>query len=584
MRKWVGLILLCLMAVWIVSALGEDVSSIEMTRRMGNGINLGNTLEACNNGAQFGNTTDDVSYYETMWGQPVTTKEMVQGMKKAGFDTLRIPVAWMTNATHLNQGDYTISEAYLDRVQEIVSWALDADMYVIVNDHWDGGWWGMFGSESEETRNLAMEAYIGMWTQIAERFQDVGDHLIFESANEELGDRFDEDSPLYCHDSLITRLDEQQRYDLTNRINQTFVDTIRAAGGRNTDRFLLIAGYSTNVSKTSNPHFRMPQDTASDKLLISVHCYTPTTYCLAANAAGATPWGTKKDLQDLQAELKMMTKFSQQGIGVVIGEYGALPGADGIMKENAVGYHRFFLDLCDAYGYCPVLWDTSGFYIRKSLAITDADMAALYDSRRFEREGTAEEVAAAAEKAIEEQLETAPVSFREDAIELTDDTCVAWIMWSSGDYSLSYSVGDTYTPDSLSPGIVPTDVLIDGAGKYTVALDFTGTAAGYSDSVAFSAIGISNGELIHPGWAMHIEEVKINGEAVKLAGRPYTCSDDGRCTRTNLYNAWVTDLPAGARVLYGPNIGCSATPLDVNLPVMSKVKTIEITFLYEEKK
>ena len=200
MRKDTQSGLLCLLAVLLMVCGGaaaasetdlDSLTAVEMTRLMGNGINLGNTMEACDNGARAGNVTDDPAYYETLWGEPVTTEEMIRGMKEAGFDTLRIPVAWMTNATHLNEGDYTISEAYLNRVAEITDWALNAGMIVIINDHWDGGWWGMFGSETKETRELAMEAYIGMWRQIGTRFADYDSRLIFESANEELGARFD---------------------------------------------------------------------------------------------------------------------------------------------------------------------------------------------------------------------------------------------------------------------------------------------------------------------------------------------------------------------------------------------------------
>ncbi len=176
----------------------EGLTALEATRLMGNGINLGNTLEACDN--NVGIKTNTPLSYETHWGQPKTTQAMIDGMKAAGFDTIRIPVAWMTNATHLYEGDYTIDADYMDRVEEVVRYARKAGMYVIVNDHWDGGWYGMFGSESAETRALAMEAYKGMWQQIAERFRDYSDYLIFESANEELGGRFDENSPLYCSD------------------------------------------------------------------------------------------------------------------------------------------------------------------------------------------------------------------------------------------------------------------------------------------------------------------------------------------------------------------------------------------------
>ena len=581
--------LILVLTLCLCAALAEGPSSLELTRLMGNGINLGNTFEACNNGKLGGNTTDNPTFYETMWGQPVTTREMIHGMKEAGFDSIRIPVAWMTNATHLGkgEGDYTISQAYLDRVGEVVSWALDEGMYVVLNDHWDGGWWGMFGSESAETRALAMEAYKGMWTQIAAYFADCDEHLIFESANEELGSRFDEDSPLYCQDSVVSYLPDNERYALTLTVNQAFVDTVRAAGGHNAERFLLIAGYGTNIEQTVNSRYKMPEDTAEDRLLISVHCYSPWSYCgEGSNAKSATPWGIVKNFADLEAEMKMMTKFTSQGIGVIIGEYGVLPGSDGLIKDNAVTYHRYFLDLCDYYDYCPMLWDCSGFFIRRNLAMGDEGMAALYNEKRRANEGDIDSVKAAAKASMDAAVAAAPESFREDAIAVDDDTCVAWIMWSSGDWLQSYSVGDTYNPDSMSPGLKPTDVVIDGEGTYTVALDFTGTESGYSNNVAFSAIGISNAEVIHPGWALHITELKINGEPYKMVGRPYTCSDDGRCTRVNLYNEWVTNANAvaGARVLYGPNIGISPTVLNRNDPALSEVRTIEVTFVYGPKK
>ena len=124
----------------------EGLTALEATRLMGNGINLGNTLEACDN--NVGIKTNAPLSYETYWGQPKTTQAMIDGMKAAGFDTIRIPVAWMTNATHLYEGDYTIDAGYMDRVEEVVRYARKAGMYVIINDHWDGGWYGMFGSES----------------------------------------------------------------------------------------------------------------------------------------------------------------------------------------------------------------------------------------------------------------------------------------------------------------------------------------------------------------------------------------------------------------------------------------------------
>lgn len=565
----------------------SSLSAIEMTRLMGNGINLGNTLEACNNGKSGGNVTDDVTFYETMWGQPVTTAEMLRGMKTAGFDTVRIPVAWMTNATHLNQGDYRISELYLDRVETIVRYALDAGMFVIVNDHWDGGWWGMFGSESENTRNLARDAYTGMWRQIAERFRNYDERLIFESANEELGARFDENSPLYCSDSLTSLMPEQERYELTNRLNQLFVDTVRAAGGFNTDRFLLIAGYGTDIRKTCDSRFRMPTDTADRKLMISVHYYDPWSYCGASAAKGATPWGKKKDYQDMFTTLEMLKKFTAEDYGVVIGEYGALPGNDG-SKENAPSYHEAFLNCCDALDFTSCLWDCSSFFVRNELTIPDKAMAAVYGGRNAASETgrTSEEIAVAGRSALDALIEEAPESLVENAAPVTDDTCVAWIMFSEGSWSQSYSVGDTYTPDAVSPGIKAMDAEITGPGGYTVSLDFTNTEKGYAENTAFCAVGISNGELKYPGYCIWITEVKINGEPVKLTGRNYTCSDDLKCTRTNLYNEWVDmkSARAGARVLMGDLTGISATLLDRSLPALQKIHTLEVTFRYEPRK
>ena len=561
----------------------NTVSSVGFTRLMGNGTNLGNTFEACDNGYRGGNVTEDTSYYETLWGQPVTTPEMLQEIKASGFDTIRIPVAWMTNATHLSEGDYTISEAYLARVEEVVNYALDAGLYVIVNDHWDGGWYGMFGSESEETRSFAREAYKGMWSQIADRFAGYDYRLVFEGANEEIGARFDEDSPLYCQDSVVTYLSDDERYSLANEVNQAFVDTVRSAGGQNEGRFLLIPGYGTNIAQTCDNRFIMPKDSAKDRLLISVHFYSPWSYCGASSAAGATRWGTKKDYANIDAELKMMTKFTAQGIGVVIGEYGALPGEDG-MKDNCVAYHRYFLDSCDLYDYTSCLWDTSGFFVRRNLAFADEDLAALYDAHRLAKEdedyGKVQE---AAKAEMEADVSAAPDTFSDTGFVPDDDTCIAWIMWSSGDWGISYSVGDEYNPDSITPGVEAKDALIESEGTYTVSLDFTGTANGYSSSLAFAAVGISNGEILHPGWAVHVKEVLINGEPFALTGRPYTTSDDGRCTRFNLFNEWVTQIPENARVLYGPNIGISPTVIDRNKDAVSQITSIEITFVYGPK-
>lgn len=557
----------------------EGLTALEATRLMGNGINLGNTLEACDN--NVGIKTNTPLSYETHWGQPKTTQAMIDGMKAAGFDTIRIPVAWMTNATHLYEGDYTIDADYMDRVEEVVRYARKAGMYVIINDHWDGGWYGMFGSESAETRALAMEAYKGMWQQIAERFRDYSDYLIFESANEELGGRFDENSPLYCSDSVVTYLTDDERYALTNEINQTFVDVVRATGGNNATRFLLIAGYSTDINQTCDDRFQMPKDTVDSKLMVSVHYYDPWSYCGASSAVSATKWGKVSDYEYMDQQLAKMTKFTEAGYGVVIGEYGALPCSDGL-KDNTLAYHTAFLDACTKYNLTNCLWDCSGLYKRVSQTFADDDILAMYQEKRQaneEGQDYADVQAAAAAEAAAAAAE-APVTFLQDAVVVDDQTALAWIMWNDGSWALTHSVGDTYNADSISEGLVATNAVITGEGKYTVGLDFTGTAQGYSASVAFAAIGISNGEALYPNYLVNIKEVRINGEIYRLKGRAYTTSDDGVCTRVNLYNEWVTSVPKTARLPGGNLAGATPTPINRNDAVIAEIKTIEIDFEY----
>lgn len=557
----------------------EGLTALEATRLMGNGINLGNTLEACDN--NVGIKTNTPLSYETHWGQPKTTQAMIDGMKAAGFDTIRIPVAWMTNATHLYEGDYTIDADYMDRVEEVVRYARKAGMYVIINDHWDGGWYGMFGSESAETRALAMEAYKGMWQQIAERFRDYSDYLIFESANEELGGRFDENSPLYCSDSVVTYLTDDERYALTNEINQTFVDVVRATGGNNATRFLLIAGYSTDIDQTCDDRFQMPKDTVDSKLMVSVHYYDPWSYCGASSAVSATKWGKVSDYEYLDQQLAKMTKFTEAGYGVVIGEYGALPCSDGL-KDNTLAYHTAFLDACTKYDLTNCLWDCSGLYKRVSQTFADDDILAMYQEKRQaneEGQDYADVQAAAAAEAAAAAAE-APVTFLQDAVVVDDQTALAWIMWNDGSWALTHSVGDTYNADAISEGLVATNAIITGEGKYTVGLDFTGTAQGYSASVAFAAIGISNGEALYPNYLVNIKEVRINGEIYRLKGRAYTTSDDGVCTRVNLYNEWVTSVPKTARLPGGNLAGATPTPINRNDAVIAEIKTIEIDFEY----
>lgn len=550
-------------------ASGNNLTSLEVIREMGNGINLGNTLEAYNHNGYLSGM--DPAFMETGWGQPYTTAEMIQGMKDAGFDTIRIPVAW-TNGMNYESGDYTIDERLMARVEEVVNYALDADMYVIINDHWDGGWWGMFGSEDEEVRQKGWDIYNSMWTQIGERFKDYSYKLIFEAGNEELGDRLN-DKEITGSKGVLT---QDECYETANKINSEFVKLIRAQGGNNADRFLLIAGYNTDITMTCDDRFQMPEDTAENKLLLSVHYYTPWDYC---GTDGVNQWGSPSDLEEQNNLFEKLSKFSEQGYGVVIGEYAVMKKNGGI-KEDTDLFYANLMDNCDAYDFCPVLWDCSNFYKRRSNTLADEKLAELFSSRArsSEADKSVEEIKAAALTRLEETYTFAMEEMMVDVdLPASDDMAIAWIMFQSGDWNIAYSVGDNYDPTNKTRGVEATNVEITGEGTYTVSLDFTDCGTAYG--TAFSAIGISNGETMFPGYTINIDKILINNAPYELAGREYTTSDDGKCTRVNLYNGWVSSLPDEARTDDGDFTDCTAQIM----PLSNKdaINTISITFTYK---
>ena len=547
----------------------NEMTALEASVLMGNGINLGNTMEAYNHQGYLNG--GDPTSSETVWGMPTTTREMIDGMKAAGFDTLRVPVAW-TNGMNFESGDYTIDTRLLDRVEEIVNYALDADMYVVVNDHWDGSWWGMFGSKAEETRNKAMEMYKAMWTQIAERFADYSYKLIFESANEELGDRLN-DKDVASDSGSLTKA---QCYETANLINSEFVKLIRSTGGRNADRFLLIAGYNTDITNTCDDRFVMPEDTADSKLFLSVHYYTPWDYC---GTKAVDSWGSPKQYDEMNDLLKSLTKFTDNGYGVIIGEYGVLTDGKATPKPDTDIYFTNFLNNCDLYNYVPLLWDCNGLYRRREYKIADETIAKLFLDRSYSAQASLSDaqIKTNAQEQMKEDYEFAVERMSDETdIPATDDTAVAWIMYQSADYGMAYCVGNTYDPTNKSTGVKAVNALIEGEGQYTVSLDFK--EAGVAKGVNFSALGIYNGETLYPGYAIKIDSLKVNGEETELAGVPYTSSDDGKCTRVNLNNPWVPKAPDDARTADGTTEGLSAQVWTPNNN--KRIDTIEITFSY----
>ena len=546
----------------------QDLTALELVRLMGNGINLGNTMEACDSSNRIPNR--EPSVYETMWNQPVTTQEMITGMREAGFKTLRIPVAW-TNAMDFENGDFRINKAYLDRVEEIVNYALNEDMYVIINDHWDHGWWSLFSHPEEAEREKAMKIFTEMWKQISERFKKYDVRLIFEPANEEWGNRFNDKTPF---NPTGGKMEPDECYLLLTELAQVFVDLVRDSGGNNAYRFLLIPGYNTDVAMTVDDRFQMPTDRIANRLLLSVHYYTPWSYC--GDTSGVGSWGRTSEVEEMNELLGSLTKFTDMGYGIILGEWGVLDNHG----EDRLTYKTNFLDNCDKYGFVSMLWNTSGFYDKETCRMFDQELEDLFKERSLEARAdqTLDDILAYADYSMKRTLRLSA-----DRVEtvLSADEAFAWIMFSSGDWSVQYSVGDNYQPEAIADGLLATDVEVTaGEGTYTVALDFTGLPAGYADGISFSALGIMNGEIIFPGYLIVFKEVLINGEAAVLSGEPYTTNDNPVTTRVNLINEWVNDATKVAEARVPGGDMSKATPVPLSNYMDTQIKTLSITFDY----
>lgn len=319
----------------------EDISGLssqEIVSAMTIGWNLGDTLDACQadrdgDGVINEHVAEGEEPDETLWGNPRATKELFQALLDSGVNAVRIPVTWRD---HID-GDGNISPSWLDRVQEVVDYAYDLGMYTIINIHHDGGGDPQFGAwicNAATDYDATLARYLNLWTQIADRFKDYDEHLIFESMNE------------VGFDSLS----QGKAYELLNSLNQEFVDLIRSSGGKNNTRHLLIAGYWTDIAKTCDPRYVMPTDPVN-RSIVSVHYYTPWDFC-TTNIKNE--WGTAQEQQEMERLIGMMkTNFVDKGIPVIIGEYAA----SGNDFNSCVFFCEKLVKLCHDYGIAAFLWD-----------------------------------------------------------------------------------------------------------------------------------------------------------------------------------------------------------------------------------
>jgi len=320
--------------------------------KMGVGWNLGNTLEAiCG---------------ENAWGAGHTSQQLIDSVKAAGFNTVRLPVSWFCHSDTINS---VIDKDWIARVKEVVDYCIKDDMYVVLNMHWDKGW--LENRVNKVNQEIVNKRQCLYWTQIANYFKDYDEHLLFAGTNEP-----------NAHDS--TAMSVLLTY------HQTFIDAVRATGGNNSSRTLIIQGPSTDIDDTYKLMNTMPVDKIADRIIAEVHYYTPFQFCLmnkdadwgktfyywgkgnhsTTDTAHNATWGEESDVEKNFG--KMKTQFVDKGIPVIIGEFGAAKrklssSSDQALNNTSVDYYyKYIVKSAVNKGLIPICWDVPGWLFNRS--------------------------------------------------------------------------------------------------------------------------------------------------------------------------------------------------------------------------
>ncbi len=330
--------------LWMsLSVLAQNLpTATQIASQMKVGWNLGNTLEAiCG---------------ENAWGNPTTTQALISAVKNAGFNTVRLPVAW---DCHADESTHEIDAAWLARVKEVVDYCINADLYVLINIHWDGGWLeNNVTPDAQASVNIKQEAY---WTQIANNFKDYDERVLFASANE-------------------PNVEDATGMSVLMTYHQTFINAVRATGGNNSSRTLVIQGPSTDIEKTNNLMNTLPTDQIDDRLMVEIHYYTPYQFTLMSEDASwgnmfyywgngyhstvepsrNATWGEESDVERLFGLMK--TKFVDNGIPVLIGEALATkrstPAELALHLASRNYFHQYLVNSALSKGMILYYWDT----------------------------------------------------------------------------------------------------------------------------------------------------------------------------------------------------------------------------------
>ena len=372
MKKFFSILLSMVLLLGTVSFTGTQAqavtfnsSAMDFAADMKIGWNLGNSLDAYD--LSGGN--------ETAWNNPVVTQSLIQLVKAQGFNTIRIPVTYMNRIGAAP--DYTIETAWLNRVQEVVDYVINEGLYAIIDIQADAnhdtayGAWLHIDDADQTTVRAKFES---VWDQIATRFRDYDEKLIFESANE-LMEQGNYGTPA-----------DPDTYDNINTLNQIFVNTVRATGSNNAQRFLIVPGYNTDIYSTAVfQGFELPTDTATDKLMVSVHFYDPYDFTLnesndtifawgqtAINAGSpnAVTWHAESGVQTSMGYIE--NAFTNNGIPVIFGEFGAVDKSfvDSSNSEYRRYYYEYVTKAITEAGGVAICWD-NGWTGNYGLALFD---------------------------------------------------------------------------------------------------------------------------------------------------------------------------------------------------------------------
>jgi len=300
----------------------RNISAMDLVEDMKIGWNLGNTLDS------FGG--------ETRWGNPTTTKEMINEIKKAGFQSVRIPITWDDNLG--SEPDYIINTGYLERAEEIVQYVLSNDMYAIINIHHHHGWEAV----NLENKFAATAQLQKMWQQIAEHFKEYGDYLIFEAMNEPRnGDDWTGNAAAY---------------DIVNGYNTAVLETIRATGGNNEQRLVMLPTYAASTNYDALLALTIPDD---KNIAVSIHSYSPFEFSMNNTRESEKEWGSELDKRNTRNLFQLLdTMFISKGTPVVLGEFASTN------KENLdarVAHASYFVKTAKQKGI-PAFWWDNGYF------------------------------------------------------------------------------------------------------------------------------------------------------------------------------------------------------------------------------